>query len=904
MNSDQWSLAEDPDREPFSSGAQIDSYRIEFRLGEGGMGTVYRALDTKLNRPVAIKFLSDALADAAARRRFQREAQMASSLNHPHILTVYDVGEFAERQYLVTEFVDGGTLKDWTKTEERTWRQIVELLTGVADGLAAAHGVGILHRDIKPANILVAKNGYAKLADFGLAKLSEAKPASEETLTMAEAQTRPGVVVGTVAYMSPEQASGKPLDPRSDIFSFGVLLYELLAGRRPFGGATELEVLKTVIHGTPEPLGGEVPLALRMAVEKALEKDPAERYQTMRDLVVDLRRVARQQVAEAAPASAISGPGHRRAGWTTVLPVWVTAALVAGWFLHGHFGTRVPVQNVQVQRLTDAVGLEETPAISPDGKTVTYAAASGGRRQIWVRLLAGGTPLQLTKDDADHYEPRWAPDSASLIYYTPASQPGEPGTIWEIPALGGVARRMVNSLGPGDLSHDGKSLVFVRFREGTAELMIAARDLSVVHTVAKLTGSTSNPSYLRWSPDDRRIAFKERVTFSFADALVIIDVASGKTQRFSQASALQGLAWMTDGSGLVLSSGQGSTMAYPPTYNLWTVPLAGGTATQLTFGELSYESPDLDVRGNLVAARVHSQSDVWKFPVTSDPAANTQHAARITHQTGQVQTLTVNPDESEVAFLSDDGGHANVWTARVADGAMTPVTRESDPRVTISVPFWSPRGDWINYLSNRNSGAAGVTLWLAKPDGSEVRDLGLGGAWACWSGDGQWVYFSDQEKDVYRIRKVPPNGGQPVLVRDDNAIGCAVGLNSSELYYLRPLTLVTGARDFEIRVARPETGPSQVIGRFSGSRIPISLNYAQPYLSPDGKWLALPLIDGSTMNLWALPSAGGEWRKLTEFSPRNMRIVRRIGWSKDSKSIYAAVSEVDSDIVMLTGLKW
>lgn len=235
--------------------------------------------------------------------------------------------------------------------------------------------------------------------------------------------------------------------------------------------------------------------------------------------------------------------------------------------------------------------------------------------------------------------------------------------------------------------------------------MIAARDLSVVHTVAKLTGSTSNPSYLRWSPDDRRIAFKERVTFSFADALVIIDVASGKRQRFSQASALQGLAWMPDGSGLILSSGQGSTMAYPPTYNLWTVPLAGGTATQLTFGELSYESPDVDVRGNLVAARVHSQSDVWKFPVTSDPAANTQYAVRITHQTGQVQTLTVSPDESEVAFLSDDGGHANVWTARVADGGMTPVTRESDPRVTISVPFWSPRGDWINYLSNRNSGA-------------------------------------------------------------------------------------------------------------------------------------------------------------------------------------------------------
>jgi serine/threonine protein kinase len=303
MNSDQWSIAGDPGRKPLAAGVVIGVYRIESPLGEGGMGTVYRALDTKLNRPVAIKVLSDDLADAAARRRFQREAQMASSLNHPHILTVYDVGEFEGRQYIVTEFVDSGTLKDWAQQEKRTWKQIVALLTGVADGLAAAHTAGILHRDIKPANILVAKNGYAKLADFGLAKLAEPEgPRGDSTRTLTEAHTRPGVIVGTVAYMSPEQASGRPLDARSDIFSFGVLLYELLDGRRPFSGATELEVLKTIIHGEAEPLGSGTPMPLRMSVEKALEKDPGERYQTARELVVDLRRLVRQKAAEPAPA--------------------------------------------------------------------------------------------------------------------------------------------------------------------------------------------------------------------------------------------------------------------------------------------------------------------------------------------------------------------------------------------------------------------------------------------------------------------------------------------------------------------------------------------------------------------------------------------------------------------------
>jgi serine/threonine protein kinase len=278
-----------------AAGVQIGAFRIERVLGHGGMGTVYLAVDTKLNRRVAIKLLSDDLADAAARRRFQREAQMASSLNHPHILTVHDVGEFDGRQYLVTEFVDGGTLRDWAIAEKRSWRQILDLLTGVADGLAAAHGAGILHRDIKPANILVAQNGYAKLADFGLAKLAEA---SEAAAPDADDSTRPGLIVGTVAYMSPEQASGKRIDARSDVFSFGVVLYELLAGKRPFSGASDLEVLKTIVEVAPKSLPDEIPIALRIAVEKALEKYPADRYQSMRDLVVDLRRAVRQKIAE------------------------------------------------------------------------------------------------------------------------------------------------------------------------------------------------------------------------------------------------------------------------------------------------------------------------------------------------------------------------------------------------------------------------------------------------------------------------------------------------------------------------------------------------------------------------------------------------------------------------------
>ncbi|MEP7352893.1 MAG: serine/threonine-protein kinase [Acidobacteriota bacterium] len=307
-------------------GLEIGHFRIEAKLGEGGVGTVYRAMDTKLNRPVAIKFLSDERATPTARRRFQREAQLASSLNHPHIVTVFDVGELGMRQYIVTEFVDGVTLADWIK-EARTWRQSVELLTGIADALAAAHAAGILHRDTKPTNILVARNGYAKLADFGLAKLQEAhKGGEDETQTLEGKRTLTGTIIGTPAYMSPEQAAAKTLDARSDVFSFGVVLYEMLSGRRPFSGGSHVELLHRLIHSSPDPLPGALPGFVRAIVEKALEKDPANRYQSMRDMVVDLKRAARQpeevSVATArsmAPPAAANSPPDIRS--IAVLPL-------------------------------------------------------------------------------------------------------------------------------------------------------------------------------------------------------------------------------------------------------------------------------------------------------------------------------------------------------------------------------------------------------------------------------------------------------------------------------------------------------------------------------------------------------------------------------------------------------
>jgi eukaryotic-like serine/threonine-protein kinase len=305
---------------PLQRADRLGHYDIVALVGAGGMGEVYRARDTKLGRDVAIKVLAPPFtSDARRLTRFGREAHLLASLNHPHLLTVHDIGDIDGRPYLVTEFVDGGTLKTWTLSDTRTWQQVVDLLAGVADGLSAAHAADIVHRDVKPANILISKHGYAKLADFGLARLLEpvARPATAPTDTAV--RTQAGMIVGTIGYMSPEQTAGTPADARSDIFSFGVVLYEALSGRQPFAGASDLEVLQRVQHQTAAPLSAHLPPAIRIVVEKALEKAPAERYQSMGEMVIDLRRVTRAPVRAGKP----DRPRHtrRRIRSLAVLPL-------------------------------------------------------------------------------------------------------------------------------------------------------------------------------------------------------------------------------------------------------------------------------------------------------------------------------------------------------------------------------------------------------------------------------------------------------------------------------------------------------------------------------------------------------------------------------------------------------
>ena len=693
---------------------------------------------------------------------------------------------------------------------------------------------------------------------------------------------------------------GQALDHRSDIFSLGVIVYEMLSGKRAFPGKTNADTMSAILKEEPAELSGagrNFPPALGRIVHRCLDKDPAERFQSAQDLAFNLELLSRDESGSGAATLRPIDKNRRRLISALVVSAVLAAAALGFLTARGFKPQANNSSQVELMRLTDFVGMEEFPALSPDGKSVAFTADVGGRRQVWVRLLSGGTPLQVTHDDADHQYPRWSPDSSSLIYFSPSQEPDGEGKIWQIPALGGTAQPLVSSLGGADLSHDGKHIAYFHSNQGELELAVADPDGS---NSRKLTALPTQYTYsdLRWSPDDQKLGFQRGRTFDYD--VFYVPAEGGSAQAITQdGNPLAGFAWLPDGSGVIYSSSRGNTVLYLRTMNLWSVQTGGRNLRQLTFGETSYISPDLDQHGNIVATRRQIQFDIWRYPVDGTAQENVRRGVQITHQTGAVQTPSAAPGDHELVYLSDSGGHGNLWVLNLETRQSRQVTFERDPQVTIGVPVWSPDGKHIAYVK-RGLSAWNVDLWLMNPDGSDAHKVSEGGGWACWSPDSRWLYFSPPSQNGFRIEKASPAGGPNLLVREEGQKPAVDA--GGRLFFVLSLPALNGLSDMEILVANPESGAPQKLTRISGSRLSSWL-LMQPVLSPDGKWLAALLTDGQTTDIWAQPTVGGPMRRITDFGRQATFITRRVSWSSDGHSIYAAVGKGEADIVLFSNLK-
>jgi Tol biopolymer transport system component len=695
-------------------GQTVQHYRVIGRLGEGGMGVVWLAEDTRLGRQVALKILNTSLSDdPSALERFETEARLASSIAHPHIVSIYDVGSIGDGRFIAMELVDGDNLDRLVATRRLRVDEVVEWALQVADALAAAHRAGVFHRDVKPANIFIARGGYAKLGDFGIAKLFE--HGHDPGATMAPGATA-GMVLGSPHYLSPEQAQGEPLDARTDVFSFAATLHEMLTGRRAFPGSSPGEVIASVLREDPVPpsrLHPEIPRALDAIVTKGLEKRREYRYQHMDDVVADLRRLKRdlesgRTVGDHIPqrSSGRSRVGVRSAAAVALVGGGILGALIARWALPAGGTGSAERRTYDLARITSEPGLEDAPTWSPDGRSLAYISDDNGHLGISIRQVPGERSIRVGMSGVDEGRPAWSPDGNWIAFVSSrnrggrfgiflGSRPiemyvaGQNGDLFVMPAFGGTARKLADDAYDPCWSPDGSRLAFRSIRDGAWRLYTVTLDGSQIAPIKGVEPRALAPA---WSPDGRWIAYVAGASAATGWDVYTVPAEGGTPVPITHDRATITLApaWSRDGRSIMYSSNRAGPV------NLWRVGFnpsrpSAGQRERLTTGIGEDINASAAPDGSSIAyATVHTAPDIWALDV------GTRQVRQLTSETTVEDYPRLSPDGERLLFYSDRTGADEVWMMQLATRELTRVSRSGGTQNA-----WSPDGRHAAYGTSK-----------------------------------------------------------------------------------------------------------------------------------------------------------------------------------------------------------
>jgi serine/threonine protein kinase len=732
-------------------GVTVSHYKIHERIGGGGMGVVYRAEDMKLGRQVALKFLPDELAkDPQALERFQREARAASALNHPHICTIYEIDEADGRPFIAMEFLEGKTLDQFIGHKPLPFEQVIELAIQIAGALEAAHSKGIVHRDIKPANTFVTTRGDAKLMDFGLAKVAPPHTAATQvTSGGTENLTNPGTAVGTMAFMSPEQALGEDLDRRTDLFSFGAVLYEMATGKQAFPGNTAAAVFDAILHGNPAPasrVNSAIPSKLDEIISKALEKDRSLRYQDAGDLKADLMRLRRDTETATASSLPRSTPSRLALG---ILAVSIAAAIVIGFVIsRDRPDQSSSLAGATFSQLTTRAGAEFFPSMAPDGESFVFAA--GG--DIFFQRVGGENPINLMKDDdpnTNDTQPVFSPDGRSIAFRSNRNG----GGIFVMGATGESVKRLTNSGANPSWSPDQKEIVYSTESVGTNPLSrgVGAR-LWVVNVGTGVTRQLTETDGVQpnWSPNGQRIAFWAIPEGGSQRDIWTIPAEGGKPVQVTNDAAVDwNPVWSPDGRYIYFSSDRAGTM------NLWRIRVdetsgeprgapepvttPATIAAHMSFSRDSKRMLYADVKNLANISKI--EFDAAKETVKGNPIPVTQGTklfggARPSPD-GQWLTFASLVQEDIYISKADGSGLRNLTSDDFRDRS----------------PRWAPDGRTILFYSDRAGGR--YQIWSINIDASglqQITDSETNVLFPVISPDGSRLIFSDYEKASFMIR--------------------------------------------------------------------------------------------------------------------------------------------------------